>query len=294
MQYVISLIVATKNRAKYLSRLLQSLVDQECRYLFEVVVVDNGSFDSTKSVVDSFSNLLHLEYLREDRAGKGIALNYGLQFVKGNLLVFTDDDVVPAKNWLEELYQAAESYPSYIIFGGRIEVERHKLPKWLLNSYNLMGLLTSEHNKGDKFKAYGYAEYPFGPNMAVRKDMLVKFACKYPENIGPGNKISVGDESAFLMQISEPSEKNRMYVPTAVVFHEVEKENISLFGAIKRCYFAGLSHARLGMMYSVECEVHGMPIYKIISQRFSTCRSVNELICKSVQCMGALIGKRNY
>ena len=49
----------------------------------------------------------------EPEAGKNIALNAGLAFVSGDLVVLTDDDAIPRPDWLVRLRQAADSNPTF-------------------------------------------------------------------------------------------------------------------------------------------------------------------------------------
>ncbi len=91
---------------------------------WKLVIVDNGSTDSTHEIVHSYEKRLPLEYLLEPTLGKSAALNTGLGAVEGDLIIFADDDIFPNPNWLIQLRSAADANPEYSIFGGRI------LPRW--------------------------------------------------------------------------------------------------------------------------------------------------------------------
>jgi glycosyltransferase involved in cell wall biosynthesis len=90
-----SVVVATRNRSSNLRRLLEGLVQQAAPPAFEVVVADNGSLDDTPAVIDSFRSELALRSVRVPEPGKGRALNAALALAQGEIIVFTDDDVVP-------------------------------------------------------------------------------------------------------------------------------------------------------------------------------------------------------
>ena len=70
---------------------------------WRMVVVDNASDDDTKEIVESFMASLPIAYVHEAKQGKNAALNTGLGHVTGDLVVLTDDDVVPHPDWLYQI-----------------------------------------------------------------------------------------------------------------------------------------------------------------------------------------------
>lgn len=291
----VSVVVATRNRSGNLRRLLEGLVQQKAAPAFEVVVADNGSFDDTPAVIDSFRLGLALRSVRVPEPGKGRALNAALAIAQGEIIVFTDDDVMPETDWLSEMSRAANDFPMHNVFGGRIEVDLSSVPGWVRRSFNLMGLLTSAHDKGDSPVTYGYAEYPFGPNMAVRRRLLAGNARLYPEDMGPGTDQPVGDETGFFLRISPPEAKDRLFVPSARVLHEVEPENVAFGKALKRCYQAGIAHGRLRLPAVASGALpKGRPSSNaaVIFQRLRSTRSVRELACITSRYLGYRQGCR--
>lgn len=95
----ISVIIATKDRAGYLEAALRSIRAQIGAPAFEVVVVDNGSTDETRAVVERAraESTFELQYVFEERPNRGAARNRGIALARGEICVFVDDDVfVPA------------------------------------------------------------------------------------------------------------------------------------------------------------------------------------------------------
>jgi len=106
----VSVIICTWNRRESLERTLATLSRQRvppgCDV--EVLVVDNNSTDGTAAVVRERQAgwpLGRLDYLREERQGKQFALNLGTRASRGEILAFTDDDVIVAESWLERALQ---------------------------------------------------------------------------------------------------------------------------------------------------------------------------------------------
>lgn len=116
-----SLIICTRNRAAKLARCLESLAGLNGVENWELVLIDNGSTDSTASVIDGFAQSYAHRLLRvfEPRPGLGIARNAGVAVASGDILAFTDDDCYPAREFLDEL-QRVFSDRSVGYMGGRI------------------------------------------------------------------------------------------------------------------------------------------------------------------------------
>ncbi|OAZ03094.1 glycosyltransferase family 2 protein [Flavobacterium succinicans] len=90
--FFVSVIIPTYNRANDLDRCLKSLQNQTYKN-FEVLVCDDGSTDNTKEVVDKFSSLLTIQYIKgENFGGPARPRNNGIQKAKGDIIAFLDSD----------------------------------------------------------------------------------------------------------------------------------------------------------------------------------------------------------
>ena len=92
---MISVVIATKDRAPYLERALASLAQQTNAPGFEVIVADNGSTDATPSVVENALRTVPYRLRRVDagHANRSLARNVGIAASTGDVIVFVDDDV---------------------------------------------------------------------------------------------------------------------------------------------------------------------------------------------------------
>jgi GT2 family glycosyltransferase len=108
-----SVVLSTRDRPDLLARCLPTLLAQQYpRY--EVIVVDNApSTSATADLIQrEYADEPKIRYLREDRPGLPLAHNRGIVEARGEIIAFTDDDVVVDAYWLAGLvrgFEAAEN-----------------------------------------------------------------------------------------------------------------------------------------------------------------------------------------
>lgn len=95
----VSVIIPTFNRAAAIARTVQSVLDQSYRNL-ELIVVDDGSTDSTEDVLLQFGNRIRL--IRQSQAGPSAARNRGIEAASGSIFAFLDSDDVWLPHKIEE------------------------------------------------------------------------------------------------------------------------------------------------------------------------------------------------
>ncbi len=100
----VSVIVSTRDRPEWLQSCLRSLMALHYPH-YEVVVVDNAPSTSKTAnyLQQTYGDVPWVRYIREDRPGLSLARNCGIRVAKGEILAFTDDDVVVDAYWLLEL-----------------------------------------------------------------------------------------------------------------------------------------------------------------------------------------------
>jgi len=120
----LSVVICTWNRADQLAESLASLAQQQAPdgLAVEVLVVDNNSRDHTADKVKALIPhwpLGTLHYLFEPRQGKQFALNTGIRASRGEVLAFTDDDILFPPGWIAAAWQAFAQDPSLQLVGGK-------------------------------------------------------------------------------------------------------------------------------------------------------------------------------
>ena len=98
----LTVVIATKDRAAYVERALASLEAQVGAPPYEAIVVDNGSSDDTKSVVERAiaRGAIPIRYVFEGEPNRGKARNRGIEAAAGTIVAFCDDDVAVPPGWV--------------------------------------------------------------------------------------------------------------------------------------------------------------------------------------------------
>jgi GT2 family glycosyltransferase len=150
------------------------------------------------------------------------ACNRAVSEARGDLLVFTDDDVIADPGWLIELWEGASRWPARAVFGGRI------LPRWpagcrpdVRHPFLRHAYAIADWDRPEGGYAAGYV---FGPNMAIRARLFRSGWCFRPD-IGPDSTETYvpGGETELLRRL-EQAGFPPVYLPRALVFHQIRAE----------------------------------------------------------------------
>lgn len=98
----ISIIIPTFNEEKHIKECLESLLKQDYSE-FEIIVVDDGSTDKTREILQNFSQKQQIILLKQNHLGPGHARNLGASCAGGEILVFVDADMSFTESFLHEL-----------------------------------------------------------------------------------------------------------------------------------------------------------------------------------------------
>jgi len=122
----LSIVIPTYNRPKQLATCLEACSRLDYPHdRYEVIVVDDGGVEPLDNVINRFHSRLRLKLLRQENAGPAAARNRGASGAGGEFLAFTDDDCVPAPDWLETLAARFVSWPNCAVGGGTFNALAH-------------------------------------------------------------------------------------------------------------------------------------------------------------------------
>lgn len=217
-------VVCTYNRCESLADTLAALAAQQVPpgFRWNLVVVDNNSRDATRSVVAEFAAAhpgLALHYEFEGRQGLSNARNLGLSVAQGDYIVFTDDDVLPAPDWLATLVGGMREHGCSAA-GGYIEpLWQAQPPAWLTERF--YGFLALRVDPAGPKVVTDAEDMPFGANLAFERGALERIGRFDPELGRNGSALAGGEEIDMLMRVVADGGRV-MYFPQARVRHKVE------------------------------------------------------------------------
>ena len=89
---MVSVIITAYNYDRYIERCLRSVLDQSLpKSQYEIIVVNDGSTDKTKKVLDNYTDVARIFHLEKNR-GLSYARNFGIKKARGMFVVFVDAD----------------------------------------------------------------------------------------------------------------------------------------------------------------------------------------------------------
>lgn len=104
---MVSVIIPTYNREKCIERAARSVLDQTYTDL-ELIIVDDGSTDSTKEIVEGITDD-RVKYVFQENAGACAARNHGIALSKGEYIAFQDSDDIWNKGKLQKQVDILEN-----------------------------------------------------------------------------------------------------------------------------------------------------------------------------------------
>lgn len=216
----------------------------------EIVVIDNNSTDKTGEVANQFRGRLPVSLLTERPQGKNCALNKALrECTLREIVVFADDDVTPAEDWLQEIVRSTERWPEIAVFGGKIDIlwPDKQQPEWAVADW-IKAFGFSWHHYADREVLYKPPASPFGPNFWVRK-IVFETVPLFDETIGPNSRNRImGSETSFLMELQRQG-FDMLYYPHAVVQHRIAAKDCRVSALRRRAYTFGRGQIRLHGWY---------------------------------------------
>jgi glycosyltransferase involved in cell wall biosynthesis len=256
---VLTVLMATRNRA----RSLEQVLDSYTRLTgpaggWRLVIIDNGSEDSTPNVVRGFAGRLPVTYVSEPLPGKSRALNTGLEHATGSLVLFTDDDILPCADWLTEYAAAADSQPDFDVFGGPVRAKwPFDPPSWAVCDGRVKTVCFMET---EQTRASGPTDtWMTGQNMAIRSSALTPDR-RFDINMGPGAaRPSMGEEIELVGRLARGGHKI-WWIAGARVEHIVRPEQLTKRWVLRRAVQFGRGRYWLDIEFRQPVpRVAGMP-----------------------------------
>jgi glycosyltransferase involved in cell wall biosynthesis len=223
----ISVVVSTRNRAAYLPACIEALAAQRTEASYEAVLIDNGSSDGTADVLRGWSEKdPRFRWAREERVGLSQGKNAGIAMARGRVVLFTDDDTLPAPDWIDAYRRFFARHPDGMtVAGGRVvpvPADLGPWPRWLpeegLRDLALLDL-------GEERMVEG-AQYVWGGNMAVPA-ALFDLLGTWDESVGRRAEERGTYEDAEFEDRLRRAGGSVWFVPEAEIRHRIARPSIT-------------------------------------------------------------------
>ena len=217
------MVVPTANRASYLEVTLASLAAQDFDGEWETIVVDDGSADSTPSVIERFG----VRTLRQPSPqGPNPARNAAFAAASADLIALVDDDVYAPPGWLRALVAGADRHPDADVIGGPIRA-RFDGPAPRSCGREDPPITTLDYGSEDRV-----VDMVWSANLAFRRRAFA-MAGPFPADIPPG-----GDEEEWLHRLAAAGGRV-VYVADAGLEHRRAGDDARLRSLMRSAYFRG-------------------------------------------------------
>jgi len=232
----ISLIIPSFNRAHTLKDVLLSIARQDFAD-YEAIIVDDGSTDSTKSVIGDFLSDKRIRYMEQDNGGPSVARNTGMAHANGDIIVYCDSDDILHPNYLQKIAAVYKNDPdaSYVLCNherfltfvdadgavlGRHKDSRNEDPASLQDFYDWKVKTTSS--------GFSHKRKPFAGKASWKSGFLI-------------------EDLEFLMQLAVLDARGFRYIPEKLLtYDQVYGGN----GMCSNASYEDYAHA-FGMIYEL-------------------------------------------
>ncbi len=224
-----SIIVPVYNRPDEVDELLESLTRQTFKQ-FEVIIVEDGSKNDCRGVVEKYSDALDIHYYYKDNSGPGQSRNYGAGRAKGDYLIVLDSDVVLPEGYLQAVEDELKANPCDA-FGGPDSAHHSFTDVQKAISYSMTSFFTTGGIRGGKKKLDKF--YPRSFNMGIRRDIY--------QQLGGFSKMRFGEDIDFSIRIFKAGCSCRLF-PEAWVWHKRRTDMRKFF---RQVYNSGIARINL-------------------------------------------------
>ncbi|WP_455639384.1 glycosyltransferase [Parabacteroides sp.] len=240
----LSLIIPVYNRPNEVDELLDSLTRQT-RTDFEVIIVEDGSKETCKHIIDTYADRLNVSYYFIPNGGPGNARNYGATKSNSDYLIVLDSDCILPPGYIDAVHKELQE-TNADAFGGPDKASDSFTDVQKAINYSMTSFFTTGGIRGGKKKMDKF--YPRSFNMGIRKstyEMLEGFSA-----------MRFGEDIDFSIRLYKNSYKVCLF-PSAWVYHKRRTDWRKFF---RQVYNSGIARINLYKKYPDSLKiVHLLP-----------------------------------
>ena len=203
-----SFIIPVYNRPQEIQELLESVADAKWDIPYEIVIVEDGSSETSEAVVAHYSEQLPISYYFKPNSGPGDSRNFGMKNAKGDYFIILDSDILMPKHYLPTVEAFLASH--YVdCFGGADAAHPSFSPLQKAINFVMTSFLTTGGIRGKEHRVNSFEPRSF--NMGISK--------KAYEATGGFGKIHPGEDPDLSQRIKAKGFETA-FIPNAAVFHK--------------------------------------------------------------------------
>lgn len=204
----LSIIIPVYNVEGYLRRCLKSILKQNTLIDYEIILVDDGSTDTSGRICDEFqSHFPNIQVKHITNSGVAVARNLGMSLAKGKLLYFVDPDDYLTESFFIELAPYINDNWDVLCFGFNEVKEKDMVAiSCRAHRYSKIGILTHE-DFTNNFVDFFRTDMMYNVwSRIYKKDFILEHGIEFP-------KKSIGEDTLFNFQVYKHLETIRFIEP---------------------------------------------------------------------------------
>lgn len=262
----ISIVIPVYNVEKYVSKCLQSVVNQTYRNL-EIIIVNDGSTDNSVEIVKKYKKIdQRIKLINKENGGLSSARNAGISLVTGQYVTFIDSDDWISSNYIDEMVLETFKYSSDIVSIRETLVEGNRYQKHLLGTDT--GQKVFEGNCADALFSFWDTNFAWGKLIRTN---LIKDKIEFPvgrnyEDIGTmykiydrANTLVISDKASYFYRIRENSITNnikRSDIEDQIFFlNQIRNYKFKKKYKYLNCYLLCKGFVALSLLYKSDIKV---------------------------------------
>jgi len=203
-----SFIIPVYNRPQEVKELLESFMALEFSENYEIVIIEDGSTETSESVIANFSEKLQISYYFKENSGPGASRNYGMKKATGDYFIILDSDCLLPPHYLETVNRFLKE-DFYHCYGGADAAHESFSPLQKAINYVMTSFFTTGGIRGSEKSVNRFEPRSF--NMGISKEAFLKtqgFA-----------KIHPGEDPDLSQRIWKAG-YSTTFIPNAFVYHK--------------------------------------------------------------------------
>jgi len=197
----VSVILPAYNSEKTIAKTLSALKNQNFHGKYEIIVVDDGSKDNTAEIAKKFK----VKVFTNPHRGPAYQRNFGAKKAKGDIIIFTDSDCIPDKNWLKEITQPFRDKDIVGVSGTYRTLNKNKIIA-RFEGYEI-------EKRHERMARQKYIDFIGTFSAAYRKNIFLKFG-----GFDTSFPIASGEDPELSFRIAKAGYK-MVFNPKAFVYH---------------------------------------------------------------------------